>query len=83
MLKSAKERFTTMTYESDNGYTGIMYGRSSVRVIDQRTGKEVYTSGSRESDSYLWLVDLVDHFEEYRRAILSMAGWDEDDNTTN
>ena len=75
MLKSAKERFTTMTYESDNGYTGIMFGRSSCRIVDQKTGREVFHTGNRPTDSYLWLVDIVDHFEEYRRTLLSGTPW--------
>lgn len=78
MLRSSKDRFTTIVYEGEK-YTGIMFGEKSLRIIDQRTGKEVLYTGSRGGDSYLWLVNLVDHFEEFRKACLAAADWDEDD----
>lgn len=74
MLKSGKDRFTLMTYAGDR-YTGTMYGRSSCRIVDQRSGKEVFHTGNRPTDSYLWLVDIVDNFEEYRRTLLSGTPW--------
>ena len=74
MPKSGKDRFTTITYEG-KGYTGIMYGNSSCRIIDQKTGLEVFHTGRRGGDSYLWLVDIVDNFEEFRRTMLSGTGW--------
>ena len=78
MLRSSKDRFTTIVYEGER-YTGVMFGEKSLRIIDQLTGKEVFYTGSRGGDSYLWLVNVVDHFEEFRKACISAAGWDEDD----
>lgn len=56
-----------------------MYGEKSLIITDQKTGRQVLHTDSRGGDSYLWLVNLVDHFEEFRRAILATADWDDDD----
>lgn len=78
MLRSAKDRFTTIIYEGDR-YTGCMFGEKSLVITDQKTGRLVLSTDSRGGDSYLWLVNLIDHFEEFRQAILATANWDEDD----
>lgn len=48
-------------YESDNGYTGRLYGESSFSIYGP-DGKEVFHTGSRSFDSYK---DLKDHVETY------------------
>lgn len=78
MLRSAKDRFQTITYESENGLLGVMYGKSSARIIDQKTGIEIFHTGRRAGNSYLWLVDLVEHYQEERQALLSALNWDDD-----
>ena len=79
MLRSARDRFEKMiSYDSENGLTGILYGKSSVRIIDRKTGIQLFQTSNRASNSYLWLVDIVEHFQEERQAMLSALNWDDD-----
>ena len=58
-------------YTSKNGYTGVMYGKSSLVILD-RNGKEVFHTGFRNSNTYEELVEQVDTFSEFYNMIL---GW--------
>ena len=51
----------TIKYTSKNGYTGVMYGKSSYAVYD-KDGHEVMHTGSRNFNTY---EELVRHVEEY------------------
>ena len=52
-------------YTSDNGYTGVMYGKSSFAIFD-KNGKEVLHTGSRSFNTYEGLVKQVDTYPEIR-----------------
>ncbi len=52
-------------YTSDNGYTGVMYGKSSFAIFD-KNGKEVLHTGSRSFNTYKELVKQVDTYPEFR-----------------
>ena len=58
-------------YTSKNGYTGVMYGNSSLVILDEN-GKEVFHTGSRTCNNYEELVEQVDTFSEFHNMIL---GW--------
>lgn len=51
-------------YTSKNGYTGVMYGKSSLVILD-RNGKEVFHTGFRNCDTYEELIEQVDTFPEF------------------
>lgn len=53
-----------MTYTSPNGYTGILYGKSSLSIKDSN-GKEVLHTGSRNVNTMEELKDLVDRHPEF------------------
>lgn len=48
-------------YKSDNGYTGVLYGESSLSVYDE-SGKEVMHTGSRNINTYEELKEHIDGF---------------------
>lgn len=58
-------------YTSKNGYTGVMYGKSSLVILD-RNGKEVFHTGSRTCNTYEELIEQVDTFSEFYNMTL---GW--------
>ena len=51
----------TVKYTSDNGYTGVMYSKSSYAVFD-KDGIEVMHTGFRNFNTY---DELVEHVEKY------------------
>ncbi len=58
-------------YTSKNGYTGVMYGKSSLAILD-RNGKEVFHKEFRNCNTYEELIEQVDTFSEFYNMIL---GW--------
>ena len=54
-----------MKYTSKNGYTGVMYGESSLVILDEN-GKEVFHTGSRTFNTYEKLVEQTDTYQELR-----------------
>lgn len=52
-------------YTSKNGYTGVMYGKSSLVILDIN-GKEVFHTGFRNCNTYEELIEQVDTFSEFR-----------------
>lgn len=54
-----------MKYTSKNGYTGVMYGKSSLVILDEN-GKEVFHTGSRTCNTYEELIEQVDTYPELR-----------------
>lgn len=51
-------------YTSDNGYTGILYGKSSFAILD-KDGKTVFHTGSRTINTYDELVEKVNDFPNF------------------
>ena len=51
-------------YTSKNGYTGVMYGKSSLAILNEN-GKEVFHTGSRNCNTYEELIEQVDTFSEF------------------
>ena len=58
-------------YTSKNGYTGVMYGKSSFTILNEN-GKEVFHTGFRNFNTYEELIEQVDTFSEFYNMIL---GW--------
>lgn len=54
----------TIKYTSKNGYTGVLYGRSSLAIYN-KDGKEVLHTGFRTINTYEELVETVETFPEF------------------
>ena len=54
----------TIKYTSKNGYTGVLYGKSSLSIYDF-TGKEVLHTGFRKANTYEELVEVVETHPEF------------------
>lgn len=54
----------TEYYRSDNGYSGALYGESTMSIFD-RTGREVLHTGSRNINTEEELIEVVEHFPEF------------------
>ena len=61
----------TIKYESENGYTGMIYGESSMRIIDPY-GKEVLHTGFRTISTEEELKEFVDDFPNKRKSLLKL-----------
>ena len=51
-------------YTSDNGYTGVLYGKSSYAIYD-KDGKTVFHTGFRTINTYDELVEQVNDFPNF------------------
>lgn len=51
-------------YTSKNGYTGVMYGRSSFVILNEN-GKEIFHTGFRNFNTYEELIEQVETFPEF------------------
>lgn len=51
-------------YKSENGYSGSLYGKSSMRIYD-RNGMEVLHTGFRSVNTLEELKDIVDGMPEF------------------
>ena len=58
----------TIRYTSDNGYTGVLYGESSLSIYTS-DGKERMHTGSRSINTYEELVKLVDGYPKFREML--------------
>ena len=58
-------------YTSENGYTGMIYGESSMRIIDTY-GKEVLHTGFRTISTEAELKEFVDDFPNKRKSLLKL-----------
>ena len=67
-----------ITYTSDNGYTGILYGKRSYAVID-KDGREVMHTGSRNINTYEELKEHVDNFPEFYKMLMSVFEEEDDE----
>ena len=59
-------------YKSENGYTGFLYGESSMAIgIVQPDGRfqEILHTGSRAGNSMEYLKEQVDTFPEFLKAL--------------
>lgn len=65
-------------YTSDNGYTGVLYGESSLSIKD-KNGKEVFHTGFRNINTYKELVECVEDFPEFHRILQNLTGAIRDD----
>lgn len=60
---------TVIKYTSPNhGYTGILYGKTSMRILDP-DGNEVLHTGSRNVNSLEELIPLVENYETLRQRL--------------
>lgn len=50
-------------YTSPNGYTGILYGKSSFKILDEQ-GKMAFHTGSRAINTKSGLIEQVESFPE-------------------
>lgn len=57
-----------MEYASENGFTGVMYGKSSFTVYD-KDGNEVLHTGSRGFNTYEALKEQVEGFPKFYEAL--------------
>lgn len=56
-------------YKSNNGYTGRMYGKSSLAIYETASGKEVFHTGFRRCNDLKELQEQVDGFPEFLAAL--------------
>ena len=60
----------TIVYTSPNGYTGTLYGFSSISIKD-KNGREVFHSHSRSANTPAELKKQVDEFPEFIKMLMS------------
>lgn len=51
-------------YKSDNGYTGVLYGKKSYSIYNKE-GKEIFHTGSRNINTFDELVESVEGFPQF------------------
>ena len=68
----------TIKYTSPNGYTGMLYGESSLSIYDP-SGKECLHTGFRNVNTYDELVELVDGHPKFIEMINSISKDDLDE----
>lgn len=62
----------TIKYESDNGYMGVLYGKSSLAIYD-KTGNEVFHTGFRTINTQEELKNQVDEFPRFYEMLQSIT----------
>lgn len=62
----------TIKYRSNNGYTGRMYGESSLAIYETESGKEVFHTGFRRCNNLKELRKQVEEFPKFLDAISRM-----------
>ena len=66
-------------YTSDNGYTGTLYGKSSMSICD-KDGVEIFHTGFRKANTYDELVEQVESFPDFLKLLKNIPDdIDEDD----
>jgi len=63
-------------YTSENGYTGVLYGRSSLSIYDPE-GHECLHTGFRNINTYEELVETVNEQPEFMKALEKMRSEDD------
>lgn len=56
-------------YTRENGYRGVMYGKSSMAIYD-KNGVEKFHTGSRGINTLEELKEFVDGFEDFMVALM-------------
>lgn len=64
-----------ITYTSDKGYIGTLYGTSSLSVRNS-DGEELFHTGSRNIHTFSELVAFVNSFPDFYETIISIYGKD-------
>lgn len=74
---------TSIKYTSSNGFTGILYGESSMSIGKEQadgTFHEYLHTGSRNGNSIEYLKEMVDGFPSFMEAIEELrAGLDQEE----
>lgn len=65
------EETVMISYTSTNGYKGIIYGESSIKVFDN-TGKEVFHARNTSYRNIQELKEFVDDFPNQREGLLKL-----------
>lgn len=58
----------TLQYSADNGYKGVLYGKSSFSIYD-RDGKKIFHTGSRTINTYEELIKEVEDFPDFLKIL--------------
>lgn len=66
-----KDETIMISYTSTNGYKGIIYGESSLKVFDH-TGKEVFHARNTSYRNIQELKEFVDDFPNQREGLLKL-----------
>ena len=59
----------SIEYRSNNGYTGKMYGKSSLSIYETASRKEVFHTGFRRCNNLKELQEQVDEFPIFLDAL--------------
>lgn len=62
----------TIKYTSDNGYTGVLYGQSSLSIYNP-DGTESMHTGFRNINTYEELVRIVDEHPKFMEMLRKVA----------
>jgi hypothetical protein len=62
----------TIKYTSDNGYTGVLYGQSSLSIYNT-DGTEIMHTGFRNINTYEELVRAVDEHPKFMEMLRKVA----------
>ena len=55
-------------YTSENGYTGVLYGESSLSIYD-KNGNECMHTGFRSINTYEELIECVEEYPLFRKML--------------
>lgn len=66
-------------YTSDNGYTGTLYGKSSMSICD-KDGVEIFHTGFRKANTYDELVEQVESFPDFLKLLKNIPDDIDEDN---
>ena len=68
----------TIIYASKNGYTGMLYGKSSM-IIQDKDGVEVFHTGFRKANTYDELVEQVETYPDFLKLLKNIPDDEEID----
>lgn len=66
-------------YTSENGYTGTLYGKSSISICD-KDGVEIFHTGFRKANTYDELVEQVESFPDFLKLLKNIPDDIDEDN---
>ena len=67
----------TIEYTSPNGYSGKLYGKSSMSIYNPQW-REVLHTGSRTPQTYEELKEVVDDYPDFERMLLRIPDDEEE-----